>query len=136
MVIDTSVLLHVVFKEPGWEDSVALLALQPRRYVSAASVVEAATVLSHWARRGVKADLNTMLDRLRIEKLDFTVAQSDLAGAAYLEFGKGGGHPAQLNFGDVLSYALAKELKLPLAYVGDDFGSTDLPGLRLPLISA
>ncbi|AWR87976.1 type II toxin-antitoxin system VapC family toxin [Meiothermus taiwanensis] len=31
-----------------------------------------------------------------------------------------------LNFGDCLSYAVAKVAGLPLAYVGDDFAQTDL----------
>lgn len=132
MVIDTSVLLHVLVGEPGWENSVAFLGLQPQLVVSAASVVEAQAVLSHRTRHDASADLDALLRRLRIETLDFTAAQSKKARAAYLEFGRGSGHPAELNFGDVFSYALAKELQRPLAYVGDDFGRTDLPTLRLP----
>jgi ribonuclease VapC len=38
----------------------------------------------------------------------------------------GSGHPSALDFGDVLSYALAKVRGLPLSYKGDDFTQTDV----------
>ncbi len=48
------------------------------------------------------------------------------AYAAFVAFGKGSGHPAALNFGDVFGYALAKVRGLPLLYKGDDFPRTDV----------
>ncbi len=50
----------------------------------------------------------------------------EAAFSAFLRFGKGRGHPAQLNLGDVFSYALAKTRALPLLYKGDDFARTDI----------
>jgi ribonuclease VapC len=49
-----------------------------------------------------------------------------VAYAAFVTFGKGSGHPAQLNFGDLFSYAVAKLRNLPLLYKGNDFVCTDL----------
>jgi ribonuclease VapC len=46
--------------------------------------------------------------------------------AAFVTYGKGSGHPAGLNFGDVFSYALAKTRNLPLLFKGDDFSRTDI----------
>lgn len=43
-----------------------------------------------------------------------------------MQFGKGTSHPAQLNFGDCFSYALAKRLDVPLLYKGGDFARTDI----------
>ncbi len=37
-----------------------------------------------------------------------------------------GGRPARLNFGDCMTYALAKSLDAPLLYKGDDFARTDI----------
>jgi ribonuclease VapC len=54
------------------------------------------------------------------------VAEMDAAYAAFVAFGKGSGHKAALNFGDVFSYALAKVRGLPLLYKGNDFGETDI----------
>ena len=50
----------------------------------------------------------------------------DLAHAAFVTYGKGNGHPAALNFGDLFSYALAKSRGLPLLFKGDDFALTDV----------
>jgi ribonuclease VapC len=55
-----------------------------------------------------------------------TPAQAVIARDAYRDFGKGSGHAAQLNFGDCLSYALAKETNEPILFKGDDFSYTDL----------
>lgn len=41
-------------------------------------------------------------------------------------YGRGTGHPARLNFGDCLSYAVAAHLGLPLLFKGDDFAHTDV----------
>ena len=45
--------------------------------------------------------------------------------AAFLRYGKGR-HPTGLNYGDCLTYAVARLSGLPLLCVGDDFAQTDL----------
>jgi ribonuclease VapC len=55
-----------------------------------------------------------------------TLEQADIARAAYRDFGRGSGHPAQLNFGDCFAYALAKSMREPLLFKGDDFSRTDV----------
>jgi ribonuclease VapC len=55
-----------------------------------------------------------------------TPAQARIAREAYRDFGKGSGHPAQLNFGDCFAYALAKDKAEPLLFKGDDFARTDV----------
>ena len=49
-----------------------------------------------------------------------------LAAEAAERYGKGSGHPANLTFGDCLSYAVAKHLDAPLLYKGNDFVHTDI----------
>lgn len=111
----------------------AFLALRNRRVVSAGTLVELQAV----ARGRVRGDayylVSGLLDRLRIEGHDFTVEQANVARRAYLEFGRGSGHPAGLNFGDVFGYALAKTLRWPLAVVGDDLWTTGLETVSFPL---
>jgi ribonuclease VapC len=48
-----------------------------------------------------------------------------LAVECFDRYGKGR-HPAQLNFGDCLSYACAKALDVPLLFKGEDFAKTDV----------
>jgi ribonuclease VapC len=55
-----------------------------------------------------------------------TLEQAEIARAAYRDFGKGSGHPAQLNFGDCFADALAKSMLEPLPFKGDDFSHTDV----------
>ena len=59
-----------------------------------------------------------------------TEAQARIARDAYRDFGKGSGHPAQLNFGDCFAYALAKTTGEPLLFKGDDFTHTDITPVR------
>jgi ribonuclease VapC len=40
--------------------------------------------------------------------------------------GRGFDHRANLNFGDCFSYALARSLREPILFKGDDFQHTDL----------
>lgn len=44
---------------------------------------------------------------------------------AFWRFGRGR-HPAGLNFGDCLTYAVARVADEPLLFVGDDFAATDI----------
>jgi len=58
--------------------------------------------------------------------MPFDERQARLADAAFLRYGKGQGHPAQLNFGDCAVYALATSLDESLLFVGNDFAHTDI----------
>jgi len=73
---------------------------------------------------GVRA-LDLMIARFRIEIVPFTEAQARVARVAFERYGKGR-HPAQLNFGDCIAYALAKETGEELLFKGRDFGRTDI----------
>ncbi len=58
-----------------------------------------------------------------------------MAQRAHATYGKGRGHPAQLNFGDCMSYALAKVSGEPLLFKGADFTHTDITPAWLPEVS-
>jgi len=59
------------------------------------------------------------------EIVPFGEEHYEAAVSAFLRYGKGR-HPAGLNFGDCMSYALARVSGLPLLYIGDDFSKTDI----------
>jgi ribonuclease VapC len=61
---------------------------------------------------------------IQIEPVDRV--QAELARQAYRDFGKGSGHPAQLNLGDCFAYALARRRNEPLLFKGSDFSQTDI----------
>ncbi len=133
MILDSSVLAHIALGEPGWEDSLRWLSRQPHLRLSAASLVESHAVLNTRSRRPLRYSLNDLLTLLEVEVVAFSAEQAELARDAYSRYGKGQGHPAQLNFGDVLVYALCASAGEVLAFVGDDFNHTDLETVRLPL---
>ena len=135
MVVDTSVVILILYREKGWEEAVALLGRQERRLISAASLVEAQAVVAGRHKPGeTKAleRLDAFVVETELEIVPLTLKHSRIAREAYLLYGKGQGHPAALNYGDVMSYALAKATGETLAFVGDDFQHTDLKTLRLP----
>ena len=71
--------------------------------------------------------LQRFLEEISAVVMPFDERQARLADAAFQRYGKGQGHPAQLNLGDCAVYALAKEMGEPLLFVGNDFSQTDIP---------
>jgi ribonuclease VapC len=126
IVADTSALVTVVFGEPERGAFVQRMEQAQRVLVSTVSVVETRMVVS--GRRGQRGVV--LLDDLfrlpMIEVAAVGVLEMDAAYAAFVLYGRGSGHPAALNFGDVFSYALAKVRGLPLLFKGDDFARTDI----------
>jgi ribonuclease VapC len=126
IVADTSAIIAIVFAEPEREAFVDVIRRAPRVLVSTVSVVEARMVVH--GRRGERAVV-LVDDLLRLPMFELIppgIAEMDAAYAAFVAFGKGSGHPAALNFGDVFGYALAKVRGLPLLYKGTDFSETDI----------
>ncbi len=126
IVADTSAIIAIVFAEPEREAFIDVIRRAQRVLVSTVSVVEARMVVH--GRRGERAVV-LVDDLLRLPMFELIppgIAEMDAAYAAFVAFGKGSGHPAALNFGDVFGYALAKVRGLPLLYKGADFSETDL----------
>ena len=127
MIVDSSALLAIVFREPGWEQLIE--RLQSAGAVAAGTPTLAETGIVLTARLGPAADglLERLLDELEIQEIPFGEIHWREAVDAFRRFGRGR-HPASLNFGDCLTYAAASLSGDPLLYVGDDFSRTDLPG--------
>jgi len=82
-------------------------------------------VLSARTRQDARMEIARSLRRLQIQVIPFTEEHFDAAAEAFLRYGKGR-HPAALNFGDCMSYAVAALSGLPLLYTGNDFAQTDI----------
>ncbi|MGR4865215.1 type II toxin-antitoxin system VapC family toxin [Caulobacter sp. LARHSG274] len=126
IVVDTSALMAVVLRESDRDVFLDFMIAEPRKLMSAATVVEAAQVYATAFGPEVAAEkLYEDLDMLRIEIINFTDEHARLAVEAAMRFGRGR-HRAKLNFGDCFSYALAKVSGLPLLFKGNDFTHTDI----------
>ncbi len=125
MIVDASALVAIALGEPGAEELVDALAANPGSGIGAPTAAEAALVLeSRFPGRG-ESILNALLTRLAIVVLPFPPELWTHAHAAYARFGRGR-HPARLNFGDCLCYAVARAADAPLLCTGNDFAQTDL----------
>ncbi len=126
IAVDTSALVAIAFAEPEREAYLQAIRIADKALISTVSMVEARMVIH--GRRGQSAVI-LMDDLLRLPMFELvapSAPEADAAYAAFVAYGKGSGHPAALNFGDVFSYALAKVRGLPLLYKGDDFAQTDI----------
>jgi ribonuclease VapC len=126
IAVDTSALMAIVLNEPERQRFLDCIAPCEQALVSYASLLEARLVI--FGRQGHAGYL--LLEQLLAKRVFKIVVQSkeemDTAYEAFLLYGKGNGHKAQLNFGDLFSYALAKTRGIPLLYKGEDFAHTDV----------
>ncbi|HEY5484875.1 MAG TPA: type II toxin-antitoxin system VapC family toxin [Propionibacteriaceae bacterium] len=126
MIIDTSALAAIVFREADRDSYRQAIIQAPRRVISAATYVELSIVVDSRHDPVLSRSLDDLLTSLGIEVADLTADQARIARSAHRDFGRGSGHPARLNLGDCFSYALAKQTDEPLLWKGDDFGHTDV----------
>lgn len=126
IAVDTSALVAILRREPERAALLAALTDSDRVFISPGTIIEA-TVVAH--RRGgpaLVAELNDLLAAIGVDLAPIEQADLHIAQSAIALYGKGSGHPAALNYGDLFSYALAKSRDVPLLYKGDDFVHTDI----------
>ena len=125
MIIDSSAILAVIGKEPGYERIVHQLAVSSRTLIGAPTRLETGIVLTaRFGPRG-KTALARFLQESAIETVAFDETHASVALDAFSRFGKGR-HSAALNFGDCCTYAIASAAGEPLLCTGEDFAKTDL----------
>lgn len=135
MIIDSSVVVAIIRDEPEAALFGSWIIRADVRRMSAATYVETAAVIDGHRNLQLSAELDQFLREMRIEIVPFTPRQAAIAREAYGRFGRGSGHPAQLNMGDCFAYALARDLGEPLLYKGRDFALTDIEQLTEPIRS-
>ena len=125
MVIDTSVLVAILFGEPEALAFTKAVADESRKLISAFNLLETGIVVE--ARKGEAGgrELDLLMHRAQIEIVGMNADQAELARTAWRKYGKGN-HSAGLNIGDCCAYALAKYSGEPLLYKGNDFSQTDI----------
>ncbi len=126
MIVDSSALVAIALQEDGYEHLFAkLTAPGANAGVGAPTLVEAGVVLATRLGSDGRLIVRTLVETLRIDEIPFVEAHWPLAIDAYARFGRGN-HAARLNFGDCLSYAVARLSDQPLLFVGKDFDKTDI----------
>lgn len=122
IAVDTSALMAIVMDEPEASACIEAIEAADDLLISAGTMAEALIVA---ARRGIAAEVSSLIDGLGFEVVTVTPASARRIAETYGQWGKGV-HPAGLNFGDCFAYEVAKEHSCRLLYVGDDFAKTDI----------
>lgn len=130
MIVDSSVLVALVQREPEEDAFLQALANSARPAISSANLFEACIVIDSARRDDLSEALDDIVETLDLDVAPITRLHVAIAREAYRKFGKGN-HPARLNFGDCMAYALAKANGDTLLFKGDDFTLTDIePALK------
>jgi ribonuclease VapC len=125
MIVDSSALIAMLYQEPEAERLARALAHARQRAISAANWLETSMVT--FLRGGEEAvrDMDVLVAKFGLETVPVSATHAAIARRAFMRYGKAI-HPARLNFGDCMAYALAKERNEPLLFKGSDFTQTDV----------
>ncbi len=123
IAVDTSALIAILQDEPEASEFLDILKTNDACVIGSPTQFEALLVAAK--RPTGQADIRLLLTRAGVDTIDWTQEHANVAAEAFLRFGKGR-HPAALNFGDCMAYAVAKSLDAPLLFKGDDFSQTDI----------
>ena len=126
MIVDTSAIIAIIKNEPEARAFAEAIEAAKVVRISAASYVESRIVAGRYRDPILTSRLEEILENPGLLIEPVTAEQATIAWEAYRDFGKGSGHPANLNFGDCFSYALARDKREPMLYKGDDFVHTDI----------
>jgi len=125
MVIDTSAIMAITLNESDSADIERLIANDPIRLISSATVLEATMVIETRLGEAGGREFDLWLVKIGAEIVAVDAAQADAARRAWRRYGKGR-HAASLNYGDCFSYALAITRSEPLLFKGEGFAKTDV----------
>ena len=125
MILDSSAVVAILLKEPGYDRLRDHLAASEQVGIGAPTAVASSLVLCSRVGRAGKTLLARFLQEAEVEVVEFTADHWTVAADAFIAYGRGR-HRAGLNFGDCMTYAVAKLAGEPLLCLGDDFPATDL----------
>lgn len=128
IALDASAVVAIAMDEPEAEAFERAIASR-EAIIGAPSLFETRLVLDDRMPSFAEAFLEGFVVSPEVRVVSFTFEMYRLAVDAFEKFGKGRGHPAKLNFGDCMAYAVARHYGVPLLFKGDDFAQTDIPSV-------
>jgi ribonuclease VapC len=129
MFVDASAMVAILTGEPEADALADMLEAAGSPITSAVAVFEATLAICRKRHSSVAEARDDVLEFLRIadvRSVSIGGAEAATALDAFARYGKGRGHPAQLNMGDCFAYAVAKNHDTRLLFKGDDFSKTDI----------
>jgi len=126
MIVDSSAIVAILKQEPDWKEFLSTLNAANEISISAGTYFEISIVIGRLNNPIMNRQIDELMEEFSILIEPFTAEQAQIARQAYRDYGRGSGHPANLNFGDCFAYALARVKREPLLFKGDDFVHTDV----------
>ena len=129
MFIDASAIVAMAAGEPDASRFAVAVAEAGERFTSPIAIYESTLAVARILAIPVANAQRAMEEFLAVAEIDVVAIPPEaaaLAVDAFARYGKGQGHPAQLNMGDCFAYASARHFDVPLLYKGDDFARTDI----------
>ena len=129
MFVDASAIVAMLTGEPDADALADTLDAARAPITSAVAVFEATLGLCrkrHASVAEAQADVTEFLATADVRTVSITAREAEAALDAFSRYGKGRGHPAQLNMGDCFAYAVAKTHRTTLLFKGNDFSKTDV----------
>lgn len=124
IALDTSAIVALIRHEPDAERISARMAEASQMLIGRPTELELHLVTAgKIGEAAARAAIGRVL--MGVQCVDFDEAHLAAATVAFDRFGKGR-HPASLNFGDCMAYAVARVAGCPLLYKGEDFARTDI----------
>jgi ribonuclease VapC len=124
VVIDASAFVAITAGEPEAEDLLHAV-IHSSCLIGTPTILEAHLALTRIIGDRASELVERALLEFRAQVVAFDGDHANVARAAYSLYGEGR-HKAALNFGDCMSYAVAKLADRPLLFIGDDFTHTDI----------
>lgn len=129
MFVDSSAIVAILTAEEDADALADRIDAAAAPVTSAIAIFEATLGLCrkrHATVEEARDDVRAFLDAAGIEIASIAEVEAEAALLAFSRYGKGRGHPAQLNIGDCFAYAVARTRNMPLLYKGNDFSHTDI----------
>ena len=129
MFVDASAIVAILTREAEADALADVLEGARSPITSPIAMFEAALGICRKRHASVgeaEADVREFLELAGIRAVPITEREAATALAAFSRYGKGRGHPAQLNLGDCFAYAIAKNHRTALLFEGEDFDKTDI----------
>jgi ribonuclease VapC len=130
MFVDASAIVAILTREPEAEALTDVLEKGQSPITSPIAIFEAALGICRKRHASVEEageDVREFLAVAGVRAVPITEKEAETALAAFSRYGKGRGHPAQLNLGDCFAYAIAKSYRTTLLFKGENFDKTDIP---------
>ncbi|MGE0499307.1 MAG: type II toxin-antitoxin system VapC family toxin [Rhizobiaceae bacterium] len=128
MYVDASALCAILKNEPDRDSFISALKRDAEPFTSVVSVFETAMAITTLTGSCASASSEVIrfLEAAGIDVVPVDASHMNELALVRDRYGKGSGHPAQLNLGDCFSYAVAKSAGAAILYKGNDFAQTDL----------